>query len=262
MAQKVLVIGSILFFSLIGKVVFPEIAQVLAFSTAVEIDPAVERQILDATVRISVFAPAVDENGQLVQQIADGQKHTVYDGGTGLGTLVQMGNEMVIITHDHWRLLFEPKAFVEFTNAAGELLLTMSGPDVTSLIRYRDGGTIILNAPQEVASKLQPVLVGNNIEVNKRDTVFIVYRHSDGSDKLSVQAMSVTETKDADGIRAFEMRGREGTIITTGNSGGGVWQDGQLVGNMWSTVLEQRTDGSGEAMPTNLSLAAELPVIS
>jgi hypothetical protein len=197
-----------------------------------------------------------------VQQIVDGQKQTTYEGGTGLGTVVQIESGTVIITHDHWRLLFEPKAFVEFTNSAGELLLTMSGPEVTSLIRYRDGGTIILNAPQEVVSGLQPVVAGTDIEISRRDTVLIVYRHSDGTDKLSVQAMTVTETKDADGTRIFEMRSQDGKIVTTGNSGGGVWQDGRLVGNMWSTVLEQQTDGSGETVPTNLSLAAELPVIS
>ncbi|WP_420643890.1 hypothetical protein [Candidatus Leptofilum sp.] len=51
----------------------------------------------------------------------------------------------------------------------------------------------------------------------------------------------------------------------SGNSGGGVWVDGQLVGNMWTTTMEVgRSWLSGQSADslaqTSQSLAAQMPV--
>lgn len=259
MAQNILVFGSILIIFLWGNFLILESAIAVALSSEVEIDQAVQQQILDATVKISFFAPAVDEKGQIKQQIVNGQKQATYEGGIGLGTLVRADGETLIITHDHWRLLYRSGTFVEFHNSIDELLLTMSGHEFYDLIRYRDGGTMILKAPLTIVKRLRPTIIGSNIETREGDIVFIVYRHSGSIDELSVQAMVVTEIRDLGESRILEIRSQESKIVTTGNSGGGVWCDGQLVGNMWSTVMKQQTDDSGEIQPTSSSFAAQLP---
>ena len=98
----------------------------------------------------------------------------------------------------------------------------MSGPEFTDLIHYRDGGTIILRAPLTIVNRLRPTIAGGNIEARRGNIVFTVFRHSQGKDELSVQAMTVTGIRDSGGTRVFELRSQEGKIVTTGNSGGGV----------------------------------------
>ena len=62
----------------------------------------------------------------------------------------------------------------------------------------------------------------------------------------------------------FRLAGLHGEVVIEGNSGGGVLFHGQLVGNMWGTILAEEVSkftgkGAGSPQQTSYSLAAQLP---
>ena len=127
-----------LFVTLIGII----IAAVIGFfprtenaqASTIQVDEVIRQQILASTIQITVFA----EEGDLS---LSGQQYVV---GNGLGTLVQDGSGTYIVTDDHWSRLFTNFHKAQFHNVAGDLLLEVDSLLFYGLIRYRDGGTMVL----------------------------------------------------------------------------------------------------------------------
>ena len=91
------------------------------------IDPSVEAQILNASVQIRLFTPALQQ-----QDIAPGDMR--YEVAAGLGTFATLAGEPVIITHNHWGEDLEIAQFVRFYDAWGKEQLRLSGADFRELI--------------------------------------------------------------------------------------------------------------------------------
>ncbi len=77
------------------------------FKPDVYAQPAVvseaERQrILAETVQIRLKAPLLVEAGHVVIAENNGKWRTVEVEARGLGTLVQWGGQLYVVTHDHW----------------------------------------------------------------------------------------------------------------------------------------------------------------
>jgi len=257
MARKVFF--TIILISIIASifVILPKVTAESIIPENVVIDEATQQTVLNATIKITFLAPAVDENGQVKVNEVNGEKHIAYTGGTGLGTVVDRNGENIIVTHDHWTRIDNPQAIVELATAQGELLLTLTGPEFSALISHRDGGTTIVNMPASIANHFQVANSNAATPVEQNDVLTIAYRNSD--DSISVAAMVVTKVDEFIGLDRVEMTSVNGEIIHTGNSGGGVYANGQLVANMWATLLVQ-TDGSDDLQETEKSRAALLPV--
>jgi len=81
---------------------------------------------------------------------------------------------------------------------------------------------------------------------------------------LEAEVESIGEYK---GLPIFVLRSLDGLPIVSGDSGGGIWQDGRLVGNMWATVTKpSATNALGSSaqnlaapQATEFSYAALLP---
>ena len=256
MARKIFFTGIVI--SIIASifVILPQVSARTIIPNDVVIDEATRQTVLNATIKISFFAPKVDENGQAVANIVNGERQVVYTGGTGLGTVVQQNGQTIIVTHDHWKLIDNPQAIVELANAQGELLVTMNGPEFGALVSHRDGGTTIVNMPASIAGHFTPANSNATATVEHNDILTIAYRNQD--DSVSVAATLVSELSAYDGLDLVEMTSADGKIVYTGNSGGGVFVDGQLVANMWATVLVQDND-SDDVNHTEMSRAALLP---
>lgn len=213
-------------------------------------DPATTRRILQATVQIALYE--YDEGAG------------VEKGGRGLGTLVRQNNQTLIVTHDHWTHLNANLHEVEFRTARGDLLLTLSGSAFLGMIRYRDGGTMVLAAPAELAA-LAPVAV-EPAGARNGDIVWVTRRNrADGGNTVEVVAATVeTVTADAETPRS-RLRGADGAVVIPGDSGGGIWYNGQLQGNLWSGGVEIRTTwldrllGTSRQTETSLIYSALLP---
>lgn len=227
------------------------------------IDDHARQQILQATVRITLIAPLTDAQGNPQTVIVDGQLAKQYVAGEGLGTLTQLGADLVIVTHDHWTLLTPNLTKVQFHNVANELLLEVSGDAFSQMIRYRDGGTMVLAAPGELAMGLVAGGLGYGRTIQKNDVVLIAFRQPD-SGEISVAAMQVAKQDSHQGQPVYRLSSLNGDSIVSGNSGGGVWADDLLVGNMWTTTMEQggswlTRKTSDPLTQTSQGLAAQLP---
>jgi hypothetical protein len=257
MARKIFLVGLAITVIGLGTMLAPQLAAGDTGASNIIADEATRQMILQATVKISIYAPAVGEDGQPRVSIVDGQKQGEYVAGNGLGTVVRSGEQVLIVTHDHWKLLDHPEATVELSNVKGELLLTTSGQLLRNSIRYRDGATLVFSAPTEVADRFRATATGLSRIVKRGDILFIAYRHTDNGDAISVEPVIVKKVKSFEGHAAFQLESGNGRSVLVGNSGGGVWHNGELVANMWASVL---MSGSSGVRETNISRAAQLPV--
>lgn len=234
---------------------------VLASSYTIDADA--QQQILAATIRITLIAPLTDDAGNPQYVMVDGQKAIQYTVGEGLGTMTRNGSDVFIVTHDHWTLLTPNLHKVQFHNVAGKLLLEVSGADFQQLIRYRDGGTMALNVVNELMDGLTPVSAGSSQSAGKNSIVHLAYRQPH-SGEISVAAMLVQELSSHQGQPVYRLVSLDGASIVSGNSGGGAFVNGQLVGNMWATTMERKVSRAtdtvvGPELQTDRSFAAQLP---
>jgi hypothetical protein len=194
--------------------------------------------ILAATVQIYVFpAGHPSENGEMMVE-------------RGLGSLIQLGGETLIVTHDHWDSLQEAGK-VQFLDAGGKLLVEVGGDEFRGLIRYQDGGTMILTTPPEIRPAYQALLaarsngkettsvtpgqMGDTASVQVGAVVTVAYRTGEGRRQVSLMSARIVEMMEMDGKAALKLQSLDGQVILPGDSGGGIWLDGKLVGNMWLT---------------------------
>ena len=206
-----------------------------------------EQIIMEATLSITMFAPESDLPGE-----------TSYLASDGLATLVADGDETFIITHDHWSLLDRDRGFVRFSNTAGEILLDIELDAFRGLIRYRDGGTTILAVPGGLEN-LRPARLANvahSQSLETGDTMLLVHRNNG---QLTIVEAGLEKAGNKQGQATIRVQSLNGETIIGGDSGGGVWLDGKLAGNMWTTiVMEDISTGAHRA--TTSSIAALYPL--
>jgi hypothetical protein len=254
----------ILFFSLI-VILAGSVLKAITPSKPAQAFPAivekkVEQQVLEATVRITMYAPLTDDQGNPQYVRENGQRAMQLTVNEGLGTLARQGSDLLIITHDHWLLLTPDLRRVQFHNTADDLLLEVSGEQFLQLVRHRDGGTMVLAAPQVLAAGRVPVVMGESSSAGRDDIVYLAHRRPhDG--RVGVAAMLVQKTTVYNGQQVFRLTSLNGEVVLEGNSGGGILSNGLLVGNMWGTILVEDVSGPGANSPqqTTFSLAAQLP---
>jgi hypothetical protein len=225
--------------------------------------------ILAASLQIYAFpANQLSENGEMVVE-------------RGLGSLIQAGSETLIITHDHWDGL-EETGKVQFLDAGGKLLVEVSGDEFRGLIRYHDGGTLLLSTPPEIRPEYQALLaarsngkandpitagqLGDAASVQVGALVTVAYRSGEGRNRVSLMPARVIEIIEMEGKAALKLQSMDGAVILPGDSGGGIWLDGRLVGNMWLTewVYDWRiwtwSSFKPEIKRLDTSRAAQLPL--
>ena len=212
-----------------------------------------ERQasaILASTVQIAMFEHATEVGGSEA-------------GSQGLGTVVAYGGERLILTHDHWGHLTPDLNEVEMRDAQGQLLLTLDAAACMALMVYRDGGTMVLRAPAEL-ERLAASAPG--APAGEGDVVWFARRDAaSGRATVEVAAATVTDV-DGFGVPAgMRLRNLDGSAVIPGDSGGGVWAGGRLLGNLWAAGVKERQalwatlfGESGE--PSDLTIVALQPL--
>ncbi len=135
------------------------------------------------------------------------------------------------------------------------------------LIRYRDEGTIILNAPAGLPFKQLAFL--NQDELNPGTVVTVVRHQKDGNGRIIIATMpaTVTAVEEREKRPIYVLRSLDGQAIVQGDSGGGVWWNGRLVGNTWATELNGgwqlgNLSISTDVTTTDISITAQFPQLS
>lgn len=190
-------------------------------------DDGTRRQILSSTVQIVMYA---GDN--------EGSKNEV--GSLGLGTLVKSGGQTFLVTHDHWSYLTARLREVDILNADGRLLLAMDAAAFEALIRYRDGGTMILHAPQELIGVVPAPVAQTDRVVSGTILWFVRYSVASGGTAVEVVPGSVEAIERLSHPPRLHVRMLDGSAAIPGDSGGGVWNDGHLMGNVWANGVKER----------------------
>ncbi len=178
--------------------------------------------ILAATIQVVAFFDDLPENTQA-------NILSIYE--CGLGTLVQVGNETLIVSHDHWNSLQEITR-VQFQDVDGRLLAEISGDEFRKLIRYRDGGTMLLSIPPEIhpaylaflasgsaQKETHPILPGepgdqHTLQVGQ--IVAIAYRTGEGRNQVGLLPATIVDLSDEFGVGTIKLQSLDGTVILPG----------------------------------------------
>lgn len=219
------------------------------------------RHILAATVMISIAVPNWLETAGAVTDalpIPNDEYRTIAraDGeliAYGLGTLVVYGDETLLITHDHWSQFDEALGRVTFAAADGVWLAEMELRDFKRHVRYRDGGTMVLTAPDRLNTAVSgkaEALQTNTLKIG--DSVLLAQR---ADNRIVLTAATVVAQSEKQARLAVRLQTADGQTVAGGDSGGGVWANGRLVATMWTTIMLENTE-SGERRATDSSVAA------
>lgn len=229
---------------------------ILRVPSAAAHDVASDEQILQATVIIRIKAQALDGEGQAITVPRNGREVPVYLTSGGLGTVVDGGRNRFIITHDHYAQLDAPVAEVSITDNSGTRIV-MDIRAFHRLIHYRNNSVIILDAPADLLGGA-PFADGETVQP---DSIVQVVHRQKNTDTLVVVPAIVERLTEYQGIPCFRVRNLNGELIEKGNSGGGVWYQGRLVGIIHRTITNTcASPATVEApgQPTHCSLATRL----
>jgi hypothetical protein len=206
----------------------------------ISVDPATQAQILSATVQIRLFAPITS-----IQPVGNVYPYAMSQ---GLGSLVRSGNQYRIITHNHWSTLVQLD-FVKFYDANFVLLLEMSGAAFKDLILQQDAGALVLQAPPELVEKMGAppdafldACLEKDLKLEAEDQVLVVHQKPGQEDEVVVLPAVVERRLTFQGLPAFRLHAADGSALIPGDSGGGVWFDGCLVGDLWAREEASQND--------------------
>jgi len=238
-----------------------------------------EQQILATTMTITIIVPELDQRttaddevlpipNDEYRPIAQSNSYIVAD---GLGALVTHGEERLIITHDHWSLLDRELGAVQFRDATGELLLEVRLIDFKNLIRYRDGGTMVVEAPENLLLPGEGILswlpalgltdLDKSEDLSPGSIVLVAQRQRGDSVGVAVVRAEIERSDQRLGHPVYRLRSLSGQPIVGGDSGGSVWHEGELVANMWTAIMMENIS-TGALRPTDASIVAIFPASS
>jgi hypothetical protein len=214
------------------------------------------QQILEATIQVFMYpSESLEALGVDQQQIslneALSKVEVEYRYELGLGTLVSHNSEIILITHDHWGPL-DRLGMVQFRNATGDPLLELDSATFKELIRYQDGGTMILGrsadgdrsdylsalvliSQAKYNRKIVPAELSRDESIYEGETLIIVRQGRNGSKAVELMEVSVESIGERWGQLVYKLRCAAGGDIMPGDSGGGLWLGDRLVGNMWKS---------------------------
>jgi hypothetical protein len=155
----------------------------------------------------------------------------------GVGSLIEYQGEILLVTHNHWRYL-QDATIVKFFDADNNLIKVITRDRFIKSIAYSDAGTLVLRPPQELIDQLVPVNLSSVPQVTAGETVEVVYRQDPARETAAVLQATVEEVTVYDGQPVYKLHCPEGHTIQPGDSGGGIWHEGVLVGNNWTVTAK------------------------
>lgn len=155
----------------------------------------------------------------------------------GLGTII--GNGFSVLTHDHWKK-WRQADYIRFIDYQGTIT-KVSRKQLDALKRHLGNETLLLVLPPGSLPLGAPALLGNPDNLSPGDRVELVYQHES---QRAEEGMYVLPTE-VHHIHRYDFGEIEGPIevaelldtgwtINQGDSGGGLFRGGALVGNTYA----------------------------
>ncbi len=233
-----------------------------------------KKQILASTVTISIVATERLQSSEITDEplpipydeyrpIAKVVKEVE---AKGLGTVVRQGGEFLVVTHDHWSLLDRIRGMVRISDWSGDLLIEMKLTEFKEYIRYRDGGTLVLEASDWIVqcdstfTSLITTMEVSDLTDRKAlgigDIVEVVQQA--GRDSVALVQAQVEQIDQKEGKQVLRLQVASNQPFVAGDSGGGVWHQGEFLGNVWTAVI-MKNGQTGAQLPTDQGVAAIFP---
>lgn len=203
--------------------------------------PAIPDPVLREEVKEAILANAL----QIVVFSADGATFE-----QGIGSMFHYAGETLILTHNHWTKITD-FAKVVIRSAQNVLLLEISGREFFTSVYYRDQGSIIIKAPAGLSLQSNAD-VASLPDLQVKDELVLVHQSKLEPGKLDVMLVQIQTPISDQGVSTYKINVQNGKKINPGDSGGGLWYNGQLVGNTWAYYHE--------ADATQIGIVAQLPV--
>jgi hypothetical protein len=214
-------------------------------------DTEIVKALMKVTIQIKMYTALP---GKRPTKVKWGNKDGSYLLTSGLGSMVAWQGRNVILTHNHWGEALEEADYVDILDSDGMLLCELGKDALLSLVLYSDPGTLVLYNPK--GPWLPSGNVAENENVENGDIVMIAHQDKANPGKVNIMQAKVVNQRGKDGSIILGVAAENGTIIP-GDSGGGIWLDGKLVGNTWA--IEKNRDQAGSL---EIGLVAGLPSIS
>lgn len=216
------------------------------------LNPEAEAELLERTVQIKIYTSLPAAELIRIQPKSDPKRYLL---STGLGSLVVWQGKYVVVTHNHWGNVLQTAEYVEIQNWQGKPLRTMAMDKFMSLILYRDPGTLVLYDPTATWVSAGHLAEDQRSAIGK--IVTIAHQDPVNRGEVALMQAKVVENHQNNGLSVIGVKVLGNGIIIGGDSGGGVWLEGELIGNTWAIEY----DGD-EASPSDSGLIAQLPKIS
>jgi hypothetical protein len=182
-----------------------------------------------------------------------------------MASLVKYQGQTFLVTHNHFADALQDMNIFELRDAKSHLIRTIYGYEFKSMIVYQDAGTTILHAPEGLENALVPGSLNISFMLEQGDIVQVAYRRQPDRAGVAVEEAVIAEIDVSHPAPAYKLHRPNGEPLLPGDSGGGVWYKGCLVGNIWSVLTDQTlipgTGGTVSTLenPTDWSYAAILP---
>ena len=186
--------------------------------------------------------------------------------GYGIGTLVRHESEVLIVTHNHWGDFLQDESLVDFYDADNHLLTRRFVFELKRHFLFQDAGTLVFQAPEELIGQLAPASLGLEAQLQPGANVQVTFRRQPSGDHLLVRQARVEEVSFIQGVPVYKLRSLDGQVLQPGDSGGGVWYDGELIANIWAVIVTRSVEDElaisdpGRKTFTAFSYAAILPI--
>lgn len=168
-------------------------------------------------------------------------QRTLEDGtvlqAQGIATLITSNGHQKLVTHNHWGDYFDSNATATFYDAAGTLIFATSAKNLHSLRQFADDGMLIVTPFPELSAHLTAVPIHETADVSLGAALWVVHQISADVRGLQLTPVVVNEYAYFADYSVVTLQSTDGTAIIPGDSGGGLFANGQLLGNMWKTLV-------------------------
>lgn len=216
------------------------------------LDPEIEAELLGRTVQIRIYTSLPTTPLDYKKLESDPGKYLLTG---GLGSVVIWQGEYVIVTHNHWGNEIEQAEYVQFLDWKGKLLRTLVRDKFMNLILYSDPGTLVMYDP--TATWVSKGHLGDHRSVAAGDIVTIAHQDLIILSQVELIQAIVMDQHQENGRSVIGVQVMGDEMIVSGDSGGGVWLEGELIGNIWAVE-----DSRDQAASSKSGLIAQLPTIS
>jgi len=216
--------------------------------------------IMEATIQIieekrppqstPCATPTLDSNGSILISTTTSQNHN-------FGTLITHEGKTYLYTHNHFFLRAPDATHIVFLNAYGERLGEVTAEEFKAELAaaYTDDGNAVLRAhhPSPLAiigpDNIDIMVAGGLLPVNHKPVAAFFGNPDDVGEGASIQVVRhtgaiagtayVTDAKvdskgTFGGIPTLNYKLVTGDQLILGDSGGGIWFDGKVIGNNWA----------------------------